>query len=428
MSARAGIVVTGTEVLTGQISDRNGPWVATQLLDLGVDVAHITVCGDRPADLTAALAFLAREGVDLIVTSGGLGPTADDLTVATVAEFCGRTLVLDSAVEATITDIVRSWSLRRGVDPDRESVRAATRKQAMVPDGAVVLSPAGTAPGVVVPAGADTPVVLVLPGPPRELQAMWPDAIASATVVDAIAGRVDLSTETIRMYGTAESELAETLREAETIAGFAELEITTCLRDGELEMVTRHAPPAAEAYRAVADMVLDRHGDTVFSTDGSTLSEQVATLVAGHRVATAESCTGGMIAARLTDRAGSSDYVMGGVVSYSNDAKSDLLDVPSDMIAEHGAVSEQVAAAMARGALARLGADIAVSTTGIAGPGGGTAEKPVGTVYFGLARADGDVVTRRLVLAGSRADVRERSVTVAMHLLRRALLGTLSAD
>lgn len=422
VSARAGIVVTGTEVLTGQISDRNGPWISTRLLDLGVDVAHITVCGDRPDDLRAALRFLADEHVDLIVTSGGLGPTADDLTVATVADFCARELTLDTAVEAQIAEIVRSWSLKRGADPDLESVRAATRKQAMVPVGATVIAPAGTAPGVVVPAGDRTPVVMVLPGPPRELQQMWPASIAADDVVTAIAGRVESTTETILMFGTAESELAETLRDAEAeVDGFDTLEITTCLRRGELEMVTRFAPHAADAYRAVADLVVERHGSTVFSTDGSTVDDQVAALLVGHRVATAESCTGGMIAARLTDRAGSSAYVMGGVVSYDNSAKTGVLDVPADMIAEHGAVSEEVAAAMATGALSRLGADIAVSTTGIAGPGGGSDEKPVGTVCFGIARAGGAVTTRRLVLPGDRADVRERSVTVAMHLLRRAL-------
>ncbi|MBE7159657.1 MAG: competence/damage-inducible protein A [Williamsia herbipolensis] len=422
MSARAGIVVTGTEVLTGQISDRNGPWIATQLLDLGVDVAHITVCGDRPDDLRSALRFLADEGVDLIVTSGGLGPTADDLTVATVADFCGIGVDHDQQVEDQIRDIVREWSIRRGNDPDRESVRAAIRKQAMVPRGATVVSPAGTAPGVVVPAGSDHPVVMVLPGPPRELQAMWPAAVDAQPAVEAIRGRIELETETIRMFGTAESELAETLRDAEsTVSRFGDLEITTCLRVSELEMVTRFPADAMDAYRAVAGLVVERHGDTVYSTDGSTVDDQVAALLAGHRIATAESCTGGMIAARLTDRAGSSAYVMGGVVSYDNSAKTGLLDVPAAMIAEHGAVSEEVASAMATGALSRLGADIAVSTTGVAGPGGGTPEKPVGTVCFGLARSGGSVITRRLVLAGTRADVRERSVTVAMHMLRSAL-------
>src|SRR5690349_14194669 len=185
VSARAGIVVTGTEVLTGRVQDRNGPWIADRLLELGVELAHITICGDRPADIEAQLRFLAAEGVDLIVTSGGLGPTADDLTVATVARFCGRELLLDVALEERIADILRRLTAgRAGVDFD--AVRAANRKQAMVPDGAVVLDPVGTAPGVVVP-GA--PTVLVLPGPPRELQPMWHTAVQTEALQQAIAGR-----------------------------------------------------------------------------------------------------------------------------------------------------------------------------------------------------------------------------------------------
>ena len=163
MSARAGILVTGTEVLTGRVADRNGPWVADRLLELGVDLAHITICGDRPADIEAQLRFLRAEGVDLIVTTGGLGPTADDMTVATVARFCGRDLVLDPAMEARISAIVAKW-MARFPDLDADAVQAANRKQAMVPDGATVLDQVGTAPGVVI---AGSPTVVVLPGPPK---------------------------------------------------------------------------------------------------------------------------------------------------------------------------------------------------------------------------------------------------------------------
>lgn len=421
MSARAGIVVTGTEVLTGQISDRNGPWLAEQLLGLGVDVAHTTVCGDRPEDLRAALAFLSGEGVAVVVTSGGLGPTADDLTLAVVADFCGRPLRLDVELEEQITAIVSGWARSRGADPDVESVRTATRKQAMVPEGAHVLAPTGTAPGVVV-RGDSGPVVVVLPGPPRELQAMWPDALAAPLFAEATAGREERRTEAIRMWGTTEAELAETLRAAEAaVERYDALEVTTCLRRGELEMVTRFAPADGPPYDAVLERVLAAHGPQVFSTDGATVEELLARLLGERKVATAESCTGGMVAARLTDRAGSSAYVVGGVVSYSNGAKVALLGVPEKTLAAHGAVSEETAAAMAAGALERFGADFALSTTGVAGPGGGSPEKPVGTVCFGLAVAGGEVTTRRLQLPGDRADVRERSVTVALHLLRSAL-------
>ena len=420
MSARAGIVVTGTEVLTGRVQDRNGPWIADRLLELGVELAHITICGDRPDDIAAQLRFLADEGVDLIVTSGGLGPTADDMTVAVVSEFCGRELVLDDELEEKIAAILKRLRARF-TDADFDAVRAANRKQAMVPAGATILDPVGTAPGVVVPG---KPAVLVLPGPPRELQPMWDAAVRTAALQEAIAGRTEYRQDMVRMFGLPESGLAETLREAQgRIDGFDQLEITTCLRRGELEIVTRYEPDAAPVYAELLDVLRKHHARQIFSEDGTLVDDQVAALLAGRRIATAESCTAGLVAARLTDIPGSSAYVTGGVVSYSNEAKTNLLDVDAQLIETHGAVSEPVAEAMARGALHRFGADTAVATTGIAGPGGGTKDKPVGTVCFSVMLADGPTLTRRLLLPGNRSDVRERSTTVAMHLLRHALLG-----
>jgi nicotinamide-nucleotide amidase len=424
VSARAGIVVTGTEVLTGRVQDANGPWIADRLLELGVELAHITICGDRPADIEAQLRFLAEQGVDLIVTSGGLGPTADDMTVEVVARFCGRELVLDDVVEEKIAAILRKLM---GRNPAFEagtfdSIRAANRKQAMVPAGAQVLDPVGTAPGVVVPG---KPTVIVLPGPPRELQPMWHTAIETPAAQEAIAGRTTYRQQTIRMFGLPESGLAETLRDAErSVTGFQQLEITTCLRRGEIEMVTRYEPDAADAYAQLTQLLRDRHGQQLYSEDGSRVDDLVAQLLTGRRIATAESCTAGLVAARLTDRAGSSDYVAGGVVSYSNEAKVQLLGVDPALIEAHGAVSELVAEAMAAGALKRFGADTAVAITGIAGPGGGSPEKPVGTVCFTVMLADGRTDTRTLRLPGNRSDVRDRSTTVAMHLLRHMLADT----
>ena len=419
MSVRAGIVVTGTEVLTGRVADRNGPWVADRLLELGVELAHITICGDRAADIEAQLRFLADEGVDLIVTTGGLGPTADDMTVATVARFCGRDVVLDTELEAKIAAILKSLMARfTGVDFD--AVLAANRKQAMVPVGAQVIDPVGTAPGVVVPG---TPTVMVLPGPPRELQAMWTTAVATDAVQAAIAGRTEYRQQTVRMFGLAESGLAETLREAERdVAGFTALEITTCLRRGELEIVTRYEPEDAAVYQQLMELMRSRHGPMIFSEDGSLVDDQVARLLEGRRIATAESCTAGLLAARLTELPGSSAYVAGGVVAYANEAKVNLLGVDAGLIDAHGAVSQEVAEAMAAGALGRFGADTAVAITGVAGPGGGTADKPVGTVWFCVMLADGPTVSRSVRLPGQRSDVRERSTTVAMHLLRRTLI------
>jgi nicotinamide-nucleotide amidase len=356
--------------------------------------------------------------VDLIVTSGGLGPTADDMTVATVARFCGCELVLDVELENKIAAILKKLMARiEGADFD--AVRAANRKQAMVPVGALVMDPVGTAPGVVVPG---KPTVVVLPGPPRELQPMWRTAVQFPAFQEAIAGRTIYSQDTIRMFGLPESGLAETLRDAEQrVPGFAALEITTCLRRGEIEMVTRYEPDAADAYGRLVELLRDRHGQHIFSEDGSQVDDQVAELLTGRRIATAESCTGGLLAARLTERPGSSAYIAGGMVAYANDAKTDLLGVDAALIQAHGAVSEPVAQAMAAGALRRFGADTAVAITGIAGPDGGTDDKPVGTVCFTVALADGESSTRTLRLPGGRTDIRERSTTVAMHLLRRAL-------
>jgi nicotinamide-nucleotide amidase len=420
VSARAGIVVTGTEVLTGRVQDRNGPWIADRLLELGVELAHITICGDRPDDIAAQLRFLADEGVDLIVTSGGLGPTADDMTVEIVAQFCGRDLVLDAQLEEKIASILKRLGARY-TEVDFDAVRAANRKQAIVPVGAHIIDPVGTAPGVVV---AGKPTVVVLPGPPRELQPMWHTAVETPALQEAIAGRTRYRQEMVRMFGLPESGLAETLRDAEgRVDGFERLEITTCLRRGELEIVTRYEPDAAPVYAELIAMLRERYARQIFSEDGSRVDDQVSALLAGRRIATAESCTAGLVAARLTDLPGSSAYVTGGVVAYANEAKSGLLDVDPALIEAHGAVSEPVAEAMAEGALGRFGADTAVAITGIAGPGGGTEDKPVGTVCFSVMLADGPTLTRTLLLPGNRSDIRDRSTTVAMHLLRRALLG-----
>ena len=289
----------------------------------------------------------------------------------------------------------------------------------MVPAGAQAIEPVGTAPGVVVPG---KPTIVVLPGPPRELQPMWWTAVDTEAVKQAIAGRTVYRQDTVRMFGLPESGLAETLREAEQdVPGFERLEITTCLRRAEIEMVTRYEPDAAQTYQRLMELLRERHREEIFSEDGSRVDDLVAKLLAGRRIATAESCTAGLLAARLTERPGSSAYVAGGVVAYSNEAKSELLGVDTTLIGQHGAVSEPVAEAMAQVALRRFGADTAVAITGLAGPGGGTDEKPVGTVCFSVMLADGPTITRTLRLPGDRSDIRERSTTVSMHLLLRAL-------
>jgi nicotinamide-nucleotide amidase len=416
---RAGIVVTGTEVLTGRISDRNGPWISERLGELGVDVAHILCVGDRAGDLLSALEFLAAQGADLIVTSGGLGPTADDLTAEVVARFAGRELILDEGMEKKIARILAEFARRLRFDA--EALRVANRKQAMVPRGATAIDPAGTAPGLVVP--TEGPTVIVLPGPPRELQAMWPPAIDSEPARAVLDRATPFRGYTLRLIGIPESEIAKTLREVERDTDLSALEITTCLRGGELEIDVRHREGADAAAGAVRAAVEDRHGRHLFSEDGTTIDEQVAGLLRGRRVGLAESCSGGLLAARLTNRPGASEYVAGSVVAYSNQAKSDLLGVDPALIERNGAVSPEVAEAMADGALERFGADVAVSITGIAGPEGGTKEKPVGYVCFCAKLAGGGALVRDPVIPGGRQDIRERSALVGLHMLRILLGG-----
>lgn len=422
MAKRAGILVTGTEVLTGRVPDQNGPWLAEQLRLLGVDIAHVICVGDRPDDLERSLHFLAGSGLDLVITSGGLGPTADDLTAEIVAGFQRRPAVVDEALEQRIAAIVARLSAGRGWHTSPQATAAGVRKQALVPKGASVLEPVGTAPGLIVPPadGVDGPPVVVLPGPPSELQAMWPQALADPVVAAALAGREELRQRTMRLWGVPESELAAAMRAHE--GELAGLEITTCLRGGELEIVTRFRPQAQPSYEGFEQAVRERFGRELFSADGRTVDDVVADalLERGLTIATAESCTAGGLASRLTDRPGSSAYLLGGLVVYSNAMKTELAGVPADLIARVGAVSAEVAQALAQGARDRIGADLGVGITGIAGPDGGSRDKPVGLVHFCVSDRQSSLA-RRVVVPGDRADVRARSVTIALHLVRELL-------
>ena len=412
---RAAVVVTGSELLTGAIADRNGPFLARELGRLGFEVALVTIVGDRQEDLDRALRSAADAGAALIVTSGGLGPTADDLTAEVVAGYAGVPLELDEAMRAHIAGILAVWAARNGFAGP--AMEAANRKQAMVPRGALALTPVGTAPGLVVQR-PDGPLVVVLPGPPRELTGMWPAALASAPVATLLAATPSATPRELRYYGLPESEIAATLRELDQSG----VEVTTCLRRSELEVEIRPQPGHEDAAAKLHAELATRHAKHLVSADGTTTDELVATglLARGWTVATGESCTGGMLASRLVDRPGSSAYVAGGVVAYSNEAKTALLGVPADTIAAHGAVSPEVARALADGARARFGADVGVGITGVAGPDGGTPAKPVGYVCLCVTTGDGRVLARDRVVPGQRTDVRERSTDAGMHLLWRA--------
>jgi len=427
VSARAGIVVTGTEVLSGRVSDRNGPWLADRLRELGVDLAFTAIVGDRPDDIEAALRFMADRELDVVLTSGGLGPTADDLTAEVVGRFQGREMVLDDALSEQIAEIIRPLA-ERWPDLDRDAIETGTRKQATIPAGATVLAPVGTAPGLVVPPASANggPTVLVLPGPPRELQPMWAEAVKTDALREALTDATTYRQGMLRLFGIPESEIAETLRAAEREGvELDRLEVTTCLKRGEIEVTTRYEPEAEGAYRQLVAIVQARHADTLFSQDGSSVDEQVAGLLrggpAGRSIATAESCTGGLLAARLTETPGASEYVKGGIVAYSDEVKISQAGVPRALIEAHGAVSGEVAQALADGARSRLGAEVGVGVTGVAGPGGGTEDKPVGLVWLSVAAGEAPHITRSVNLPGGRADVRDRATTVAMHMIRRTL-------
>jgi nicotinamide-nucleotide amidase len=252
---------------------------------------------------------------------------------------------------------------------------------------------------------------------------MWPEALATPEARAVLDGAEPFVSRRVLLFGLPESEIARSLREIGADVDLAPLEITTCLRRSELEVDIRHRPGAEAAAERVVEGIVDRHGPLVFSLDGSSIDDQMATLLADRRIGLAESCTGGLLAARLTERPGASAYVAGSVVAYSNEAKSELLGVAPALIERHGAVSPEVALAMADGALERFGADVSCAITGVAGPDGGTEAKPVGYVCVCVRLADGTTLARDPVLPGNRADIRDRSVVVALHMIRRALRG-----
>jgi nicotinamide-nucleotide amidase len=419
---KAGIVVTGTEVLTARITDANGPWLSEALRSHGFDVTHITICRDRASDIRAQLDFLAGQGVDLICTTGGLGPTADDLTAAVVAEFCARPLRLDEPTLETINEIVAGFAARMNFD--QEALAAGSRKQAMVPEEAAILGPAGTAPGLVVtPApGTTAPVVIVLPGPPGELQKIWEEAIETASFRELCEKTFVFEEQTIRMIAIPESDIAKSLRDFEAERGLGELEITTCLRKGEMEILISHRPDERDLRDALVAAFRSQYGDAIFSESEETVDQQIVRLLDGRTLALAESCTGGLLAERLTRARGASRFFKGSAVTYSNDAKARVLSVPEAELEDFGAVSPEVARSMCEGALAAFDSDFSVSITGIAGPAGGAPDKPVGTVEFHACSRDGRSRSLGIVLPGQRRDVQERAATVALHLVRQLLV------
>jgi nicotinamide-nucleotide amidase len=415
---RAVVVVTGSELVRGERTDRNGPFLAAEALSHGLEPARITIVGDSPAELQTVL----REALeaDACLVSGGLGPTHDDRTVELLARAAGLDLVVDEALEQEIEAISRAVAerLRRPYG----DFAAGVTKQATRPVPAVSIGLAGTAPGLVfrAPTGC---VVVVLPGPPGELRRLWPNALASDPMRELLARTQPPGRRVLRLFGVSESAVARALEEA---GGDGDgVEATICAREFEIHVDLVVEPGAEERGDALDAGLSERLGQWLFARDERRVEELVLSLAgaSGLKLATAESCTGGLVAARLTSVPGSSTSFVGGVVSYADEVKRSELDVPEELLATYGAVSAEVAAAMAEGARRRLGADAAVAVTGVAGPDGGTAEKPVGRVYLHAVGPDGSV-TRMLDLPGQREQIRVRATVTALHLLRALLTGS----
>jgi nicotinamide-nucleotide amidase len=414
---RATIVVTGSELVRGDREDRNGPFLAAEAQRLGLDPERITIVGDRPADLERALA----EGLaaDLCLVSGGLGPTHDDRTIEFVARVAGMELVVDDALEREIESVSRMIAERLG-RPYTEFTDGV-RKQATLPEGAISLGLAGTAPGVVLETNGC--VVVVLPGPPRELRRLWPRALESEPVRRILERAPTRRRAVLRFFGTPESAVAQALADA---GGDGDgIEATICAREFEIHVDVVIEPGAEERANELTTALRGALGQYLFTEDERSIAEIVLDLCRDERLtlATAESCTGGLVAARLTSVPGSSDVFLGSVVAYTNGLKESELGVGHDVLEQHGAVSAEAARAMAHGARERLGADVAVSATGIAGPDGGTPEKPVGLVFLHAVGPGGEKA-RRIDLPGDREMVRGRATAAALHLVRRLLTQT----
>jgi nicotinamide-nucleotide amidase len=411
---RAAIVVTGSELVRGDRHDLNGPYLAASLLSLGIEPSLIAIVGDREEELEAA--FRIGLQYDVLITSGGLGPTHDDRTVEVLARAAGIALTDDEALREQIQ--ARSQSVAERLRRPYADFAAGVLKQARVPEGATIAGLAGTAPAVVVRAG--NCLAAALPGPPRELQALWARALETEPFRELLARIQAPERRVVRYFGVSESAVAQALADA---GGDGDgVEVTICAREFEIHVDLIVEPGAEEradalerSLTAPLEPFVYAHGD-----DAGPVEEILLELCRerGLTLATAESCTGGMVAERLTGIPGASDVFVGSVVAYADAVKASALSVPEDVLGAYGAVSAEVAAAMAHGVRERFGTDLAVSVTGIAGPGGGTDEKPVGLVYLHAVGPGGELAAD-FSYGGDRDTIRKRATVTALHLLRR---------
>ncbi len=409
MYMKAEIIAVGTELLLGDILNTNARFIARQLAELGITLQYQTVVGDNEQRLSEAL-DIAFNRADIIITSGGLGPTDDDITKETAAKYFNKEMVLDERSR----DRLLTYFKGRNMSP-------TNMKQVYMPKGAIVLdNDNGTAPGCIITDKGKT--IAVLPGPPSELVPMFENGVRSYLEKQQ---EFTLVSKVLHLSGIGESAAAEQIRELmqkssnPTIAPYAKtnemvFRITARGKDKE---------ECQALIKPVADEIYSRLGQFIYGEDDETLVSAVMKrlIEKGLTVASAESCTGGMVASRLIDYPGASAVFMTGFVTYTNESKAKFLGVSEDTLEKYGAVSPQTAEEMCIGAAERSGADIGISTTGIAGPGGGTAEKPVGLVYIGVS-VKGKAVTKKLQLSGSRNKIRNAAAAAAIELLRQQII------
>jgi nicotinamide-nucleotide amidase len=405
------IIAIGSEMLTPFRADTNSLWLTERLNSMGIDVKLKTIVGDDEARLEEVVGEALRRS-EIIISTGGLGPTEDDITRKIFARVLNRQLILNEA----ILEKIRARFARRGVPMPEINAR-----QALVMNGAQVLANNnGTAPGMLIQEGKCT--VALLPGPPREMRPMFDSEVAP--VLKERSGDLLIIRRKLSIFGLTESRTDEIA--APIYTKFTNPSTTILFKDGQIELhLTAQASDGGKAERLLDELagpLAEALGDYIFSRRDETLEEVVGDLLrrTGSTLATAESCTGGLLAGRITDVPGSSEYFLEGAVTYSNEAKTRILGVPKKMIEDHGAVSEEVAAAMASGIRELAGSTFGIGITGIAGPGGGSTEKPVGLVYIALAD-DAQTSTKRFIFPGDRQFIRTLSVNAALDLLRRRI-------
>lgn len=408
---KAEIIAVGTEILLGDIVNTNAQYLARRLASLGVNVFHQSVIGDNAERLKEELK-LSFDRSDIVITTGGLGPTQDDLTKETGAEFFGKKMILHEESLRWIEDYFKKLN---------KALNEGNKKQAYFPEGSIILPNShGTAPGCIIE--ENKKILIVLPGPPREMKPMFEDSVVP--YLKKFQETILLS-KVLRICGIPEGHMADEI--TDIIESGKNPTIAPYAKEGEVTLrITASAKSEEEALNLIKpaeDKIRERLGENVYGTGDTSLEEVIGKLLLSKKltISTAESCTGGMLAARLINYPGISSAFMDGAVTYSNEAKIKRLGVKKETLEKYGAVSKETAIEMAEGIAKTSGTDIGISTTGIAGPGGGTLEKPVGLVYIGLC-INGRTIFKELNCPGDRQMVRSRTVTTALDMLRRELI------